>query len=243
MNEIKEMFLNLKTHMITIEKKIDNNNEELKKLTHENKQLKKKINEQEERLDMLEREIRKNNIVIQGIGEEKDETIDELKVKVEEMLEKANIKIDMNSEVSEINRIGTNAGNSKRPVLMKLMSNNKKMEILRNAKCLKGTTVWINEDYPKKVQIKRKTLLQHLKLARQKGSRAYLRYDKLIIDGKTYKVEDCDGDEISESEEIAELKVVDNRAGIKRTTSERSPENENTTEHLKKITRNKATKN
>ena len=100
---------------------------------------------------------------------------------------------------------------------------NKKLKIVRQAKNLKGTDIWIGDDYPKKVQEERKNLIPYLKRARQEGKNASIRYNKLIINGSEYAIECCEDEESERKNEN------------KRTMSERSPENDKTEQHLRKI--------
>ena len=48
-------------------------------------------------------------------------------------------------------------------------------------KKLKGSRIFINEDYPDAVRQKRRELLPQMKAARERGDFAVLRYDKLIV--------------------------------------------------------------
>lgn len=48
------------------------------------------------------------------------------------------------------------------------------------AKYLKGTNIYLNEDFPEHVRLRRKELMPELKAARERGEITYLRYDKLI---------------------------------------------------------------
>lgn len=64
----------------------------------------------------------------------------------------------------------------KRPILVKLTKEGRKAMVLRNTKLLKGSNIWIDEDYSK-----RRELLTYLKEAKTKGHEAYSRNNKLII--------------------------------------------------------------
>ncbi|KAF5296553.1 hypothetical protein FQA39_LY12471 [Lamprigera yunnana] len=57
------------------------------------------------------------------------------------------------------------------------------------AKKLKGTNIWISEDYSKQVQKQRKLLLPYMKKARTKGNKANFDQNKLIINGERYTLE------------------------------------------------------
>ena len=68
-----------------------------------------------------------------------------------------------------------------RTVVFKLLRFKDKEEILKRAKNLKGTNLYINEDYSDKVRQKRKELLPKLREARTQGKIAYLRFDQLVV--------------------------------------------------------------
>jgi hypothetical protein len=83
-----------------------------------------------------------------------------------------------------VRRIGTYETRKKRPILIKLRTRQCKLLILRKrTKNLKGTDIWITEDFTKKVQQERKQLILHFKQAKQDGHKALIKYDKLIISG------------------------------------------------------------
>jgi hypothetical protein len=52
---------------------------------------------------------------------------------------------------------------------------------------LKNTRYFIHEQFPKEVSEKRRKLIPKMKEARSKGSRAWLSYDTLFIDGRPYR--------------------------------------------------------
>ncbi len=52
---------------------------------------------------------------------------------------------------------------------------------MANVRKLKGSNIYINEDYPESVRKRRKELIPKMKAARERGDIAFLRYDKLIV--------------------------------------------------------------
>lgn len=223
MEEIKQMFAQINAKLQSVEDKLDRNSEIIKELRNENLKLKETTLEQGERIEALEREIRRNNIVIQGIEDENEEGQEETENKIKIMLNKIGVEINMEKDIVEVNRLGAYKPNKDRPISVKIRKWSKKMEICRNAKNLKGTNIWIGDDFSKKVQEERKALIPHLKEARKQGHKALLMYNKLMVNGEAYKLEDL--------EETTAQK--DN----KRTASERSPGNEEQNQQLRKITR------
>lgn len=93
-----------------------------------------------------------------------------------------------------------------------------------NTNKLKGTNIWINNDYSKKVQEERTKLVKHVKEARGKGERAFLKYNKLVINGKEYTLDEFGS------------KGRGRTGTIKRTLADRSPLNEDEKERTKKTT-------
>ncbi|CAG5058191.1 unnamed protein product [Parnassius apollo] len=56
-----------------------------------------------------------------------------------------------------------------------------KLKIQQNQKCLKDTPYYVKQDFPKEVLKKRKELQPQLKVEREAGNTAFLKYDKLIV--------------------------------------------------------------
>lgn len=226
MDDIKEMFRTITTQLATVEEKLDKNTQVIKELKHENQRLKQVIREQEERIEMIEKEQKRNNIIIQGVDDKENEDEKMVRAKVQHIMEKINAEVQVETDIVEIRRLGVFKPNKKRPILAKLRTWNHKMKIFKEAKNLKGSDIWINEEFTKKVLEERKYLVQHLKQARQQGQQATLRYNKLIVDGKGYSAEDFT--------DFAKERKCEN----KRTASERSPEKTEFEQQLKRPTIN-----
>ena len=90
-------------------------------------------------------------------------------------------------EMERAHRIGKPeaARNRPRSIVVKFMNFKDKAAVMQRAKNLKGTKMFINDDYTDAVRLKRKELMPKLKEARDKGDIAYLRHDKLIIHSRT----------------------------------------------------------
>lgn len=231
MDKIAGMFQQIDGNMRQMNNKLDVLMTEMKQIKDENKRLKKKVEEQESRIGRLERAVRSKNVVIKGIGEEESENESSIKEKVNRIIHKIGINVETERDIDEIRRIGRKETGKKRPVLVKLVRESTRSEILRNARHLKGTTMWIDEDFPKNVQEKRMTLIPRLREARDRGHRAVLKYDKLIVDGEII----VDSDREDEGGERG--------AGQKRTVEIRSPEGDSIDGQTPKITKTMTTKN
>lgn len=94
-------------------------------------------------------------------------------------------------ELERAHRTGKPSSSSTRPrpIMVKCLRYKDKLEVISKAEALKGTDIFINEDFPEAVQQKRKELLPAMRAARERGEIAYLRYDKLIVHPPSHKPE------------------------------------------------------
>jgi len=132
------------------------------------------------KVDYIENQSRRNNLIFDGIKDDKKETWEQSEVKVKEVLK---TKLRLNTDAIEIERAHRNGrpGDRPRPIVVKFSRFKDKQSILRHAKLLKGTSIYINEDYSERIRQKRKDLLPALRAARERGQVAHIRYDKLVI--------------------------------------------------------------
>lgn len=190
MEEIKKMLLNIQLDMKSQETKIlkmeesitktinDNINDKFTYLEQKNKDLEEKIEGQEKKIEYLERENRKKNLIFFGV-EEKENSYLELELTIIQII-RDELKINCEkSDLEAIKRLGKKTGKI-RPVLVTLLTLGKKIMILKNKKNLEGTGIYLKEDYSAKVLATRKLLMVELEKERNNGKQAILRYDKII---------------------------------------------------------------
>ncbi|KAJ8719894.1 hypothetical protein PYW07_011937 [Mythimna separata] len=141
--------------------------------------LKVKVENQEKRLQNLERQARKNNLVFFGV-EENENSYESLEKNFITWVEKyLFVKINYN-DIQEIKRIGKKEDRV-RPLVVSFSTLGTKIKILKQKRSLKDTNYYFKEDYPKHVLEKRKELQEQLQLEKEKGNTAKIIYDKLII--------------------------------------------------------------
>lgn len=238
MEKIEEMFQKIQDKLQGMDTKLEQITSELGAIKQENLQLKEQAVKQGKRIEFIEREIRKKNLVMQGVEEEVGEEESETTEKIITVLKKIGTEIDKDKDLEEAKRIGIYKAGGSRPIIIKLVKHSKKMEILKNAKNLKGSKIWINEDYPKEIQEERKQLIPRMKEARQKGCMAQIKYNKLVINNEIFGAEDRD----NITQYLANTENEKN-TNNKRSVSERSPEEDPRVTQLKKITKTSNTKN
>ncbi|KAI8490236.1 hypothetical protein Bbelb_319740 [Branchiostoma belcheri] len=165
-----------------VKKASERHTEKLKELESNIATFSKDVSELVEKNDYLENQSRRNNLTFDGIKDERGETWEQSEHKVKEVLRR---KLHLNADDIEIERAYRNGksqlADRPRPIVVKFLRYKDKQEILRNAKMLKGTSIFINEDYSERVRKKRKDLLPALRAARERGQSAYIRFDKLVI--------------------------------------------------------------
>ena len=73
---------------------------------------------------------------------------------------------------------------------MQLPDDNSKVEILSKAKLLKGTSQFINQDFSTETQRVHRKLSHYMWEARREGHKAFLNYNKLIVNGESFSESD-----------------------------------------------------
>ncbi|KAI8517432.1 hypothetical protein Bbelb_060130 [Branchiostoma belcheri] len=142
----------------------------------------------EKKIDYLENQSRRNNIVIDGVADDSKETWAESEVKVRNILTK---HLQLDSKTIEIERAHRNGPFKKeasrpRQIVAKLLRYKDKQVILSRARTnLKNTPIFVNEDYSELVRKRRAELLPEMKAARLRGDYAVISFDRLIIKKKT----------------------------------------------------------
>ncbi|KAK4876337.1 hypothetical protein RN001_012759 [Aquatica leii] len=170
-DKIEEMFQRIEENMNQMNTKLDTLVSEMKQVKEENVKLKAQILAQERKIINLEREVRKKNIIIKGVTNEENENENELRAKLQTIIQKIGMNIGIKADTDQARRIGGYNKDKKRPIHVKLTKESTKLAILQNAKKLKGSDIWIDQDYTKETQEERRRLIPHLKEAQKKGLR------------------------------------------------------------------------
>ncbi|CAM4611528.1 unnamed protein product [Leuciscus chuanchicus] len=139
----------------------------LKKLETEILKSKEELDKMATKLDFIENQSRRNNLIVDGISEERGESWDVSEKKIKDMLFSKMGLNDNNIEIEQAHRIGQHQeGGRPRQIIVKLLRFKDKQTILSSAKKLKGTRIYINEDFSEAVMKKRKELLPKLQVDR-----------------------------------------------------------------------------
>lgn len=129
------------------------------------------LNFQTRKLIDLEDRSRLSNLVIHGIPENHNEMEASLKETVVKGVFQERMEVKCES-IGRIHRLGKQKG--KRPVIIYLQDYNEKKVILENAKKLKGSSIFIHNDYSQSTLKKRKLLWNSARQDKQQGKKSNL---------------------------------------------------------------------
>ncbi|XP_047141306.1 uncharacterized protein LOC124816244 [Hydra vulgaris] len=112
------------------------------------------------------------------LSENDNETWTQTEEKVKIFLEK-NLGL-LGSDIERAHRTGIKKDNRTRSIVMKLKSYKDKIKILKETNRLKGSNIYVNEDYSKMTVDIRRKLFAEVKEQYLKGENLAVRYDKII---------------------------------------------------------------
>lgn len=160
-----------------------------------------KVNERlETKLYHSEKKLRKNNIVVFGLPENKENRRGSLLELVKTFFtERLGITLN-EADINDTYRIGRVTENNQRPVIVELVSTLKKRQIFGSVKLLKGTQFSIADDLLEKDRRERRLLYEHYTAAKSKGYPAKIRTDTVTINGRAYKYKDLAGSTVQRCE-------------------------------------------
>ena len=132
----------------------------------------------------LEDRSRRNKLRIYGITETNDESWEKCEEQADQVFsQKLGLK---NIRIERAHRVKRKKGDKSkkpRPFVCNLLSLKDKKLILKNARKLKGTNIFIDEDYSFETMEYRKQLWDEVKYLRSQGSIAYLNYRSIVNKG------------------------------------------------------------
>jgi hypothetical protein len=94
-------------------------------------------------------------------------------------------KLELSHEV-QFDRVHRLSGKPDSPIIARCCFFKDKVRILKEKRRLKGSDIFIGEDFSSLVRETRRKLSPFLKEAREKSQRAFMVFDHLVIDGKKY---------------------------------------------------------
>ena len=170
-------------------KKTAQNAEKLvKEVREENNKLYQTLNALTTKINNLELQTRRENLIFCGIKEKKEETWEDCEKAIREIL----TKIDLpNVKFERTHRLGNKRAHISRNIIAKFSFYKDRHDVWQNRHKLAGSSCYILEDYPQEINKKRKLLYPAFKAAQRQTEfhDVKLKVDKLMINGKTFTVD------------------------------------------------------
>ena len=161
--------------------------DKIKKVEHHVDEVKRHVDDDIEwmtwKIRNLEDRSRRNNLRIDGLPESLNESwkITEEKVQhlFNETLNLTNVNIERAHRTANKTK-KQKESNLPRTVVLKLLSYKDKVDIMENVNKLKGSGIYVNEDFSKETLEIRRELWKDVKRLRDEGKYAVLQYDKIV---------------------------------------------------------------
>lgn len=158
---------------------INSLNEKFNNLERKYELLEEKTEKQSNKINNLERQCRRKNLILFG-AEEIEKSYDELEKMVINIIN-TYIKISCDTyNIEAVRRLGKK-GEKVRPIVITFNTLGFKLKIQKNKHNLQNTYYYLKEDYPIEVLNKRKELQVQLQKEKEAGNTAFIKYDKIII--------------------------------------------------------------
>lgn len=228
-SEFKNVLKQLETKYDQLECKVKSLDDQVVFLEDENVTLKESVRKMETKLDYLENQSRRNNLIFRGVSEVSDgvEMWSDVEDRVINLVNEK-LKIDLHlDDIERAHRINRVNRDSKYPRDIVVKFNSFKIrEKIWNAKTnLKGSQYILLEDFSFKIIEKRRILIEEMYRAREDGQKAIVVFDKLKIDGVTYVVDDISGNVVelaaTKSRDVNKEDVISSQADNNTPTSVR----------------------
>ena len=183
----------LKTEVLESKNKIET-------LLQENDRLKIELSMTHQRIVQIESQSRRENLIFEGIPDTKSESWSDCENKLYTLF-KQHLKMENSQEIKfeRVHRLGQYDSSKARPIIAKFSFYKDRMLIWNSRTKLKGSSIWIAEDYPAEIMKARKILFPILRKAQQIINdpnndtdirKVSINVDKLILNGKQYSVQD-----------------------------------------------------
>lgn len=239
LNQIKEM---LNGKLDSVQREVNKNTDSkflgvqnvLREIQNENKDTRERVEKNEERINKLETreqlDERKVSLIVFGVqGEYLSDVMNQILLVVKE------IGIDMNKyQIKRMFKLGRKKWSEEGPLKIVLTSSILRNDILKNKHKIKSNNqIKFKEDLSKEEQQTRTKLVKFSLAAKSKGENVHMKNDKLVINGKSWTLQQLEEEEISNQEDF-EMKDsnLDNTIititevrdkNLKRTYAEHSP--------------------
>lgn len=198
------------------ETKIQKLEDELAKMQSEFQTMKAENSNMKEKALRTEAQERRNNLILHGCTQsgawEKNETTLELLYDV--LDKKMKLEAAKDIKIDRCHRLAFGKNKNARPIIFKVHNYPDRERIWKAIGALKGTGLWLEEDYPSEIKSRRKILEPIRQKAKFEKREAKISYDKLIIDSQPFYVNTLDQLPKSLQPEEAAIRRGDTHTGF-----------------------------
>ena len=121
-----------------------------------------------------------------GVGRRENESSEDCEKLLKELT-----SVKMGVDGVEFDRVHRLNGKPDSPIIACCSAYKDKIRVLKAKTKLKGSNIFVGEDFTFRVREVRRKLTPHLKEARASGKRVAMVFDHLLIDGKKFTVGDA----------------------------------------------------
>jgi len=179
----KELKLEIHDSKTSIMQQLGSIQTKVDQLEAENTQMKKEVQECQKTLEYWEKRMRMKNLVLTGVEEAAGENTINM---TNEILQS---HLGVAEKIETAFRIGRPKPQGSRPIKVIFFTTETRNRVLKEAKKLKGTKIYLNPDLSLDELKKNEVLRKFKREAEQEGKMTYYRKGKLYIDDQPYGVE------------------------------------------------------
>ena len=186
---VKNDVQDIKEHFAQLQEEVNELKDDMGSLKSENEELKscndslcQKVEGLEKQIDDLEGRSKRNNLLFFGLEKEEGETNESSEQRLQELFTD---KLEL-AESVDFDRVHRISSKPNSPLIARCVFYKDKVKILKARSKLKGSKIFIGEDFSTTVREVRKRLTPLMKEKRDRGQRVSMVYDHLIADGKKF---------------------------------------------------------
>lgn len=176
-----------KVLLTSINSTLSNHQDQIDSLKQKVTDLELKDSQRKENEVQKEVKERRHNVILNKI-DETEESQEALFKAIVDLMNEAVEGIDP-SDIDYLYRLGKRRNDgARRPILVRFVCLHKKEAIMKKWKFFASKKIDIFEDFPVEIRERRKEILPVVKLLKERGMRASVRVDKLLVDGEFWSL-------------------------------------------------------
>jgi predicted RNase H-like nuclease (RuvC/YqgF family) len=187
MDQVKDEIQQMRSEVGMLQKEVESSKERIDALEVENDELRlaneellTRVSKMEKQTDDLESRSRRNNVLFYGLDREEGESQETLEQRLNDL---CTDKLEL-SETVEFDRVHRVSGKQNSPVIARCTFYKDKIKLMKAKLKLKGSNIFIGEDFSRGVRDIRKKLGRFAKEKKEGGETVKMIYDHLVVNGK-----------------------------------------------------------